>query len=66
MSIELTSETKEMLNSSDEARIEYINKEYWIDYPIAQNILDKMEDIYKYGYGQTRHIGTVNNSVSIR
>jgi GTPase SAR1 family protein len=66
MSIELTSETKEMLNSSDEERIKYINKEYWIDYPIAQNILDKMEDIYKYGYGQTRHIsillvGSSNN-----
>lgn len=59
MSVELTQETKEVLNRSDEERIEYINKEYWIDYPIAQNILNKMEDIYKYGYGQTRHISAL-------
>jgi GTPase SAR1 family protein len=56
MNIELTEETKKILNSSDEERIKYINEEYWIDYPIAQNILEKMEDIYDFGYGKTRHI----------
>ena len=56
MNIELTEETKKILNSSDEERIKYINKEYWIDYPIAQNILEKMEDIYDFGYGKTRLI----------
>ncbi len=56
MNIELTEETKKILNSSDEERIKYINEEYWIDYPIAQNILEKMEDIYNFGYGKTRHI----------
>lgn len=56
MNIELTEETKKILDSSDEERIKYINKEYWIDYPIAQNILDKMEDIYNFGYGKTRYI----------
>jgi hypothetical protein len=56
MSIELTFETQQMLNKTDAERIEYINKEYWIDYPVAQNILDKMDDILKYGYGQTRYI----------
>ena len=56
MNIELTEETKKILNSSDEERIKYINQEYWIDYPIAQNILEKMEDIYNFGYGKTRHI----------
>lgn len=56
MNIELTEETKKTLNSSDEERIEYINQEYWIDYPIAQNILEKMEDIYNFGYGKTRYI----------
>lgn len=66
MSLELTKETKEMLNSSDEERIVYINKEYWVDYPIAQSILEKMEDVYNYGYGKTRHIsillvGSSNN-----
>lgn len=59
MSAEMTAETKELLNGSDEERIEYINKEYWIDYPVAQNILDKMEDIFKYGYGQTRYISAL-------
>lgn len=62
----MTEETKKLLNSSDEERIEYINKEYWIDYPIAKNILEKMEDIYKYQYGQTRPtsillVGSSNN-----
>lgn len=62
----MTEETKKILNSSDEERIEYINKEYWIDYPIAKNILEKMEDIYKYQYGQTRPtsillVGSSNN-----
>ncbi len=56
MHIELTEETLKMLNSSDEERIKYINQEYWIDYPIAQNILKKMEDIYNFGYGKTRYI----------
>ena len=56
MNIELTEETKKILASSDEERIKYINEEYWIDYPIAQNILEKMEDIYNFGYGKTRYI----------
>lgn len=56
MNIELTEETKKILSSSDEERIKYINEEYWIDYPIAQNILEKMEDIYNFGYGKTRYI----------
>ncbi|ABB43973.1 TniB [Sulfurimonas denitrificans DSM 1251] len=56
MNIELTEETKKILDSSDEERIKYINEEYWIDYPIAQNILEKMEDIYNFGYGKTRYI----------
>ena len=56
MDIELTAETKKILGSSDEERIKYINEEYWVYYPIAQSILDKMEDIYNFGYGKTRHI----------
>lgn len=56
MHIELTEETKKILGGSDEERIKYINEEYWIDYPIAQNILEKMEDIYNFGYGKTRYI----------
>lgn len=56
MSIQLTEETVKVLNASNKERIEYINQEYWIDYPIAQNILDKMEDIYNFGYGKTRYI----------
>ena len=66
MGIELTPETIKMLGSSSEERIRYINQEYWIDYPIAENILKKMEDIYNFGYGKTRHIsillvGSSNN-----
>jgi GTPase SAR1 family protein len=56
MNIELTEETKKILGGSDEERIKYINEEYWIDYPIAQNILEKMEDIYNFGHGKTRYI----------
>lgn len=56
MSIQLTEETAKLLSASNKERIEYINQEYWIDYPIAQNILDKMEDIYNFGYGKTRYI----------
>lgn len=56
MSIQLTEETDKLLSASNKERIEYINQEYWIDYPIAQNILDKMEDIYNFGYGKTRYI----------
>lgn len=56
MGIELTQETAKMLSSSSEERIRYINQEYWIDYPTAENILKKMEDIYNFGYGKTRHI----------
>ena len=44
--IQLTTETKEILVKTDEERIEYISKTYWIDYPIALNILQKMEDFY--------------------
>ena len=66
MSVELTDETKKLLYCSDEDRIGYINQEYWIDYPIAQEILGKMEDLYKYGYGKTRTVsillvGSSNN-----
>lgn len=56
MSIQLTEETAKLLSASNKERIEYINQEYWIDYPIAQSILDKMEDIYNFGYGKTRYI----------
>lgn len=56
MNIELREETKKILGCSNEERIKYINEEYWIDYPIAQNILEKMEDIYNFGYGKTRYI----------
>lgn len=56
MSIKLTEETQKALDGSDEERINYINQEYWIDYPIAQNILGKMEDIYNFEYGKTRYI----------
>lgn len=52
----MTKETVKMLNSSDEKRINYINLEYWIDYPVAQNILEKMEKVYNHGYGKTRCI----------
>ncbi len=66
MSLELTEETKKLLNYSDEDRIAYINQEYWIDYPIAQDILARIEDLYNYGYGKTRTVsillvGSSNN-----
>ncbi|QFR49793.1 AAA family ATPase [Sulfurimonas lithotrophica] len=56
MSIELSAKTQKVLTKSDEERIEYIEQEYWIDYPIAERILEKLEKLYKYGPGKTRTI----------
>ena len=39
--IQLTTETKEILLKTDEERLEYISKTYWIDYPISTDILKK-------------------------
>lgn len=66
MNINMTPKTREVLERSDEERIAYIIQEYWIDYPVANRILEKMEDVFNYGYGQTRTIsillvGSSNN-----
>jgi len=56
MSIQMTTETKKMLSGTDEERMAYIEQQYWIDYPIAQDILEKLEKLYKFGPGKTRTI----------
>ena len=56
MSIEITAEAKKMLNRTNKERIAYIEQQYWIDYPIAQDILEKLEKLYKFGPGKTRTI----------
>ena len=45
MAERLTLKTLEMLNKSEEERIEYIKKERFIVYSGAQKILDKLEDL---------------------
>lgn len=59
MNIQLTQETLKYVHMSNEERIAYINQEYWIDYPTAQNILERMEEIYEHGYGKTRCISVL-------
>ncbi|WP_419771317.1 MAG: TniB family NTP-binding protein [Candidatus Marinarcus sp.] len=64
--IKLTKKAQELLLQSDEERIKYILEDRWINYPIAQNILDKLEDIFKYQKNKTRVtsmlvVGSSNN-----
>ena len=64
--IQLTAETKEILLKTGEERFEYISKTYWIDYPMASEILQKMEDLIRYEKGKLRVtsillVGSSNN-----
>ncbi|MFL6335342.1 MAG: TniB family NTP-binding protein [Pyrinomonadaceae bacterium] len=44
----LTPETQAALNLSDAERINYINGEFWIKYPRAEEILDKLEYLLSF------------------
>jgi len=62
----LTTETQNILSKSDEERLTYITKECWIDYPLASDILQKMEDLIQYEKGKLRVtsillVGSSNN-----
>jgi len=64
--IELTQDTKAMLDKSLDEKIAYITKENWINYPLAQNILNQLEDIITYEQGKDRVtsillVGSSNN-----
>jgi len=64
--IKLTKETLEIVNKSDEKRIEYISKDKWINYPDAQNIIDMLEGIKTYEKNKSRVtsillVGSSNN-----
>jgi len=64
--IELTEEAKVFLTKSDDERIEYILRDRWINYTLAQNIIDHMEQIKKYEKNKTRItslllVGSSNN-----
>lgn len=64
--IELTNTTKEILLKSDDERLSYITEECWIDYPLATDILQKMEDLIQYEKGKIRVtsmllVGSSNN-----
>lgn len=66
MKIELTDETKAVLDKSLNDKIAYIKQENWINYPLAQNILEELEDILKYEQGKNRVtsvllVGSSNN-----
>lgn len=47
MNENLSSQLQKYLDLSDEERIFFIQKDKWIDYPEANKILTKIEDIYK-------------------
>lgn len=64
--IELTKETKEILNKSNQERIKYITKDKWINYDRAQVILDKLDSLKTYEKNKTRVtsvllVGSSNN-----
>jgi len=52
--IELSKETQQYVHKSDEERFMYISKELWIEYPIATDILQKMEQLLKYEKNKSR------------
>lgn len=64
--IKLTDDTKNVLLKSDAERLSYITKECWVDYPLAIDILQKMEDLIQFEKGKLRVtsmllIGSSNN-----
>lgn len=64
--VALTTETQNILLKSDDERLTYITKECWIDYPLASDILQKMEDLIRYEKGKLRVtsillVGSSNN-----
>lgn len=54
MNNELTKETKEVLNLSNEERIAFISKDEWITYPLVKEILNKMENLLIYEKNKSR------------
>lgn len=66
MKIDLTNETKDVLDKSLDEKIAYIKQDTWINYPLAQNIIEEIEDILKYEQGKNRVtsillVGSSNN-----
>lgn len=66
MFIELSEEAQKLLNKSNEERINYISRETWVDYPVAENILNKMERLIRYEKNKSRItsillVGSSNN-----
>lgn len=65
-SINLNSEIKALLLKSDEERIKYIIKDRWINYPLAQEIINTMEKLKTYEKNKSRVtsillVGSSNN-----
>lgn len=54
MTYTLSDKTKELLGRSDEERMQYISRNIWIDYPIAENIIKKMDNLIRYEKGKSR------------
>lgn len=64
--IVLNPEVKALLSKSNEERIEYITKDRWINYPLAQEIIDTMEKLKTYEKNKSRItsillVGSSNN-----
>lgn len=64
--IQLTTEAKEILLKDDTDRIAYIQEDKWINYPLAEEIINILEDIKKYEKNKTRVtsillVGSSNN-----
>lgn len=64
--IKLTKEASNLLGKSNEERIAYISEDRWINYPLAQDIIDILESIKTYEKNKTRVtsillVGSSNN-----
>lgn len=64
--IKLTPETESLLYKTDEERITYISEDRWINYPLADDIIDMLEDIKTYEKNKSRVtsillVGSSNN-----
>ena len=65
----LDKDVQEILKRPNEERIAYIYKSHWIDYPIAKEIIAKLERLFTYEKGKSRIssmllVGASNNGKS--
>ena len=54
MSLQRTPEAQHYLTLSDTERLQYISRNTWVDYPVAQKILTKLENLLRYEKDKSR------------